>query len=211
MALAAKLKKAKALGITFEEGYTPDEAKLDEMIEAKQALADQEKEEERIRKEAEKKAAEHAKKSQLILKDVDGDDVDQEDYFWPRLTEEKIKDASGKDIVLPATKETAPVFFNKICGYPVDREELIAEFVKVFPKKKGFLFYKKRDSEVYLIIVPLKYAKTISAANESRPGDFQRHALSFINEGSVNIDSLRSKLERVANHKSSISTEPIGE
>lgn len=211
MALAAKLKKAKALGITFEEGYTPDEAKLDEMIEAKQALADQEKQEEKIRKAEEKKAAEAALKSKIVLKDVDGDDVDQEDYFWPRTVAEKVKKADGTEITLEPTTETAPPFFNKICGMPVDREELIDVFVRVFPKKKGFLFYKKRDAEVYLIIVPLKYAKTISAANESRPGDFQRHALSFIGEGSVNLDSLRSKLEKVAGHKSSISTEPIGE
>src|SRR5690606_14570897 len=99
-------------------------------------------------------------------------------------------------------------FFNKICGMPVDREELIEVFNQFFPKKKGFLFYKQRNAEVYLVIVPLKYATTISKANESRPGDFQRHAMSFINEGSVNIDSLKIKLGRIAKH-TSISTEPL--
>lgn len=199
------------MGIVFADDYKPkSEEEVDKLIEAKQAILDQEKEEEKIRKAQEKKAEEHAKKHQIVLKDVDGDDVDQEDYFFPRLVQEKIKDASGNDVVLPATKETAPTYFNQICGYPVDREELIEEFVKHFPRKRGFLFYKARDREVYLVIVPLRFAKTISASNESRPGDFQRHAMSFIAEGSVNIDSLRIKLQRIAKH-SSISTDPIGE
>lgn len=86
---------------------------------------------------------------------------------------------------------------------------MIEVFVQYFPRKKGFLFYKMRDKEVYLVIVPLAYAKTISAANESRPGDFQRHALSFIGEGSVNLDTLKLKLERISKHQSSISTEPL--
>lgn len=209
MALAAKLKKAKGLGISFDEGYKPTEEQLDKLIEAKLKIADQEKEEERIRKQQEEKSVEFANKNKIILKDPDGADVDQEDYFFPRTEPEIVYDAFGKELsrIAPST-ETAPVYFNKVNGMPVDREELNEVFLRHFPRAKGFLFYKKRDSEVYLIIVPLKYAKTISRANESRPGDFQRHALSFISEGSVNVDSLDQKLKRVAAH-SSISTEPI--
>ncbi len=95
-----------------------------------------------------------------------------------------------------------------MCGLPVDRDELNEAFTLYFPRAKGFLFYKKRESEVYLVIVPLKYATTISRQNESRPGDFQRHAMSFLTEGSVNVDSLKLKLAKIAKH-SSIAREPI--
>lgn len=209
MSIATKMTKAKRMGIIFEPDYVPkDEAELDKLIEAKQSLIDQQKEEDKIKKLAEKKAAEHARKFELVLKDVDGDDVDQSEYFFPREVKEVSKDASGKEVVLEPTDQTAPIYFNASNGYPVDREELIEEFVRHFPRKKGFLFYKQRDKEVYLVIVPLAYATRISRANESRPGDFQRHALSFIQEGSVNVDSLRLKLQRIAKH-SSISTEAI--
>lgn len=203
MSLATKLTKAKKLGITFEEGYTPKEEELDKLIEQKQAFLAQKKEEDKIAKANQKKADEEALKNKVILKDIDGDDVDQADYFWPRLEKEKVGDKEFEP-----TDQTAPVYFNKICGMPVDRDELIEVFLQFFPRSKGFLFYKSRDKEVYLVIVPLKYATTISRANESRPGDFQRHALSFIAEGSVNVDSLKLKLARIAKH-SSISTEPI--
>ena len=208
MAIAAKLKKAMKLGITFEEGYEPTETQLDSIIEEKLKIADHEKEEERIRKVEEKKAEDFANKNNLILKDVDGAEVDQEDYFFPRYEDEVIVSASGTKTTLKATNETAPAYFNSVIGLPVDREELIKVFIRHFPRAKGFLFYKSRDKEVYLIIVPLKYATTISVSNESRPGDFQRHALSFLNEGSVNTDSLELKLKRIAGHNS-ISTEPI--
>ncbi len=207
MALAAKMTKAKRLGITFAEGFTPTEEKLDEMIDAKQAIIDQQKEEDRIAKENEKKAAEVARKNVIVLKDIDGDDVDQADYFWPRLEKEKVGTPPNEKVLEP-TDQTAPTYFNKTCGYPVEREDLKEVFLQYFPRKKGFLFYKAYDKEVYLVIVPLAYATTISRANESRPGDFQRHALSFIGEGSVNVDSLKLKLARIAKH-TSISTEAI--
>lgn len=210
MALAAKRKKAEGLGITFKEGYNPTEAQLDEMIEAKLKISDQQKEEARIAAQQAEKAADFATKNKIILKDTDGFDVDQSDYFFPRTEPDITFDKDGKEISrLDPTTETAPVYFNKVIGMPVDREELIEVFHRHFPRQKGFLFYKKRDSEVYLIIVPLKYAKTISRANESRAGDFQRHALSFIQEGSVNVDSLDQKLKRIAAHQASISTEAI--
>lgn len=209
MSLASKLNKAKRLGAVFADDYVPkSEEELDKIIEAKQSIVDQQREEEKIRKQQEKKAEEEARKHQIILKDVDGDDVEQSEYFYPRLVKEVVGEKTPYEKTLQPTTETAPTGFNKTCGLPVDREELIEVFLQYFPRKKGFLFYKARDREVYLIIVPLKYAKTISAANESRPGDFQRHALSFISEGSVNIDSLKLKLERIAKH-SSISTEPL--
>lgn len=209
MALAAKMKKAIGLGITFKEGYKPTEEQLDEMIEAKLKIADQEKAEKKIQDAAAAKAAEFAKKNDLVLRDIDGADVDQEDYFFPRTEDEITFDQRGNEVSrLKPTTETAPIYFNKNNGYPVDREELIEVFIRHFPRAKGFLFYKKRDSEVYIIIVPLKYAKTLSKANESRPGDLQRHALSFISEGSVNVDSLDLKLKMIAKNNT-ISTEPI--
>lgn len=197
------------MGIKFEEGFNPTEEQLDKLIEQKQAFIDQGKEEARIQRAAEKKAEEAARKDKVILKDVDGDDMDQADYFMPRTEKEVVHKGTPNEKTLEPSTETAPLAFNKICGMPVDREELIEAFLQYFPRKKGFLFYKLRDKEVYLIIVPLRYAKTISYANGSLPGDFQRHALSFIQEGSVNIDSLKLKLARVAGHQASISTEPI--
>lgn len=208
MSLATKLTKAKKLGITFAPDHKPKESELDELIEAKMEIADQEKEEARIRRQQEKKAADEALKNTIVLKDVDGDDVDQSEYFYPRLEDEVTRNASGKEITREATDQTAPAYFNKWCGYPVDREELIETFLQYFPRRKGFLFYKMRDKEVYLVLVPLKYARTVSRSNESRPGDIQRHAMSFIAEGSVNVDSLKLKLNRISKH-SSISTEPL--
>lgn len=208
MSLATKTAKAEKMGIDLkkaqeEKGAPLTEEQIDELIDQKVKADSQGKEEKRIQDAAEKKAAEEAKKRKLILKDVDGDDVDQAEYFFPRLEEETI---NGK-VHKPST-ETAPVYFNKLCGYPVEREDLIEVFTQFFPRKKGFLFYRQADREVYQVIVPLKYATTVSRSNESRPGDFQRHAFSFIQEGSVNVDSLKLKLGRIAKH-ASISTEPL--
>jgi len=201
MSLATKQKKAEKLGIVLEEGAT--ELQIDELIDAKQSFIEQQKKEEAIKAKEVEEAKDKAKKNTFVLKDVDGDDVDQADYFFARTEEEVIDKVTHK-----ATTKTAPPYFNVICGLPVDREELIEAFQLHFPTRKGFLFYKLKDKEVYLVIIPLKYATTISKSNESRPGDFQRHALSFIGEGSVNIDSLKLKLKRIAGH-SSISTEPL--
>ncbi len=207
MSLATKKTKATGLGIdlTKIEGEVTEE-KLDELIEAKTAFLDQEKKEAKIKAEAEKAAAEEAKKNQIILRDVDGADVDQSEYFFPRDVDEI--DEKTQKVIHKATNQTAPANFNKMCGMPVEREELIEVFLRHFPRRKGFLFYKSRNMELYLIIVPLKYATTINKATESRPGDFQRHALSFVSEGSVNVDSLNLKLGRIAKH-TSISTEAL--
>lgn len=122
------------------------------------------------------------KKKPVILKDVNGKDVDQKDYFFSK--------EKGKD--------TAPMYFNKIAGYPVEREEMLEVFNRIFKPEKGILFYKQYDKEVYMIIVPLKYASSVGAHNDSINGDHQRHAISFIGEGSVNMDTLRQKLTKVA-------------
>ena len=59
------------------------------------------------------------------------------------------------------------------------------------------MFYKQADKEVYLVIIPIKNATTIGDFNNSFEGDFQKHAISFLNEGSVNLDTLRQKLEKI--------------
>ncbi len=136
------------------------------------------------------KTAEDAKKNAIppkekkvppVLKNPAGKDVDEKDYFFSR---------EGED--------TAPAYFNKSCGFPVDREELNEVFNRIFNPSKGVLFYKQRDKEVYIIIVPLKYSTAVGVHNDSIEGDFQRHAISFLNEGSVNINTLEQKLRKVA-------------
>lgn len=192
---AKKVKKAKELGLVFEPDIT--EEKLDTLIKEAEHKIQFQKDQDQIAKDNAKKAADEAKKNKVILKNVFGEDVDQAYYFFPgelRISEDK----KG-----PYTTQTAPSYFNRTFGMPItveDRPDLIEVFHQVFKPEKGFLFYKARDRELYLIIVPLKYAKTISRQNDSQPGDFQKHAISFITEGSVNLDSLRMKLTRIANH-----------
>ena len=130
-----------------------------------------------------RKAAEDAKKKKvkIVIKNTLGEEVPQSDYFYSR---------DGSD--------TAPGFFHDSYGYAVDREDLLAVFNKVFKPKDGILFYKAKDKEVYIIIVPIKHSSTVGASHNSVDGDFQKHALSFITEGSVNLDTLRTKLTRVA-------------
>jgi len=92
----------------------------------------------------------------------------------------------------------APSGFEGTCGLPVEREDLRGVFDKVFSPADNFLFYKQKDKEVYLVIVPIKYSTVIGDYNNSIEGDFQKHAISFINEGSVNLDTLKMKLKRIA-------------
>jgi hypothetical protein len=112
----------------------------------------------------------------IVLKNSLGKDVKEEDYFF-----------GG----------SAPTSFEGTCGKPVDREDLLDVFNKVFKPEDSFLFYKSRDKEVYLVIVPIKYSTTIGEFNNSLEGDFQKHAISFLNEGSVNLDTLKLKLKRI--------------
>ncbi len=111
-----------------------------------------------------------------ILRTVGGKTVPEEDYFY---------------------KGIIPSGFVGSCGESVDREDLITIFHKVFKEKDDILFYKQLDKEVYIVIIPIKYATTIGDFNDSIDGDFQKHAISFLNEGSVNLDTLRIKLERI--------------
>jgi len=121
-------------------------------------------------------------KKSITLKNTSGKEVDEEDYFYSTKGE----------------ANAAPVYFHDVCGYPVDREDMLAVFDKIFNPKNNFLFYKTKDKEVYIIIVPKKFADTIGAEHDSIDGDFQKHAISFISEGSVNLDTLRMKLLKVA-------------
>lgn len=115
-------------------------------------------------------------KSTIVLKNVKGEVMNEEDYFF-----------KGK--ALPT--------FNKVCGMPVDREDLLEIFNKIFKPEDNFLFYKTTNKEVYIVIVPIKYSSTVGEFNDSFDGDFQKHTISFISEGSVNADTLKMKLKRI--------------
>ena len=111
-----------------------------------------------------------------ILRNVLGKEVREADYFY-------------KGVVPPGFKET--------CGEPVYREDLVSVFHRVFKPRHNILFYKQIDKEVYIVIIPIKNSVSIGDFNDSVDGDFQKHAISFLNEGSVNVDSLKQKLERI--------------
>jgi hypothetical protein len=119
-----------------------------------------------------------AVKPKVILKNTKGKEVPIADYFYKGLL------SSG---------------FEGTCGNPVDREDLLDVFNKVFRPEDNLLFYKQADKEVYLVIVPIKYSVSIGDFNDSMEGDFQKHAISFLTEGSVNLDTLRQKLEKIKN------------
>jgi hypothetical protein len=123
----------------------------------------------------EKKKVEKVEKK-LVLKNTLGKEVSVDDYFF-----------GGK----------APSGFEGTCGRPVEREDLLEVFNKVFNPNDNFLFYKALDKEVYLIIIPIKNSTTIGEYNNSLEGDFQKHAISFLNEGSVNVDTLKLKLKKI--------------
>ena len=112
----------------------------------------------------------------VVLFNTLGKIVKKEDYFF-------------EGVVLPS--------FENTCGKAVDREDLLEVFNKVFKPEDNILFYRQLDKEVYIIIVPIKYSTSIGENNNSIKGDFQKHAISFLNEGSVNLDSLRGKLEKI--------------
>lgn len=133
-------------------------------------------------KEADEAAALAAKnKKKITLKNTLGEVVDTKDYFYS---------SKGKD--------TAPSYFHDVCGYPVEREDMLTIFNKIFKPKDGILFYKQADKEVYIIMVPLKHSNVVGQDHNSIDGEFQKHAISFVSEGSVNLDMLKNKLTRVA-------------
>jgi len=115
---------------------------------------------------------------ETVLKDAQGNEVSPEDYFYNGVI---------------------PSGFAGTCGKPVDDEELLKVFNKIFNPSYKFLFYRAKGKEVYIVIVPIKYSTIIGEENESIDGDFQKHAISFINEGSVNIDTLKNKLSKILN------------
>jgi aromatic ring hydroxylase len=147
---------------------TPEELKLE--ADAKKAAAEAKK------LEADAKKAAKTAKPTLILKNTKGKEVLTTDYFYKGVT---------------------PPGFKVTCGSPVEREDLLTVFDKVFKPEDNILFYKQDDKEVYLILVPLKYSTSVSENNNSFNGDFQKHAISFLTEGSVNLDTLRQKLEKI--------------
>ena len=112
-----------------------------------------------------------------ILRNTAGKEMNNEDYFF---------------------KGRVPERFEQSCGKPVDREDLVGVFNKVFKPEDNILFYKQPDKEVYLVIVPIKYSSEIGEFNDSLEGDFQKHAISFLNEGSVNLDTLKMKLSKIS-------------
>lgn len=116
-----------------------------------------------------------------ILRNTLGKEVPESEYFYSAVKGE------GK----------APSGFNMTCGNPVDREDLVIEFNKIFKPEDNILFYKQPDKEVYLVIVPIKYSASVGEHNGSMEGDFQKHAISFLTEGSVNLDTLKGKLKRI--------------
>ncbi len=152
--------------------------KLATDLEAKRLVEESEKKAAKIRKEKE-----DAKKKRInvVLKNTLGEEVLSSDYFFSK---------DGED--------TIPSFFSDSYGYPVDREDMLGVFNKIFKPKDGMLFYKAKDKEVYVVIVPLKHSSTVGLSHNSIDGEFQKHALSFVTEGSVNLDTLRNKLIRVA-------------
>lgn len=133
-------------------------------------------------KEADEAATLAAKsKKKIILRNTLGEEVDPKDYFYS---------SKGKD--------TAPSWIIDVIGKPVDREDMLTVFNKIFKVKDGILFYKQDDKEVYVIMVPLKHSSVVGQDHNSVDGEFQKHAISFVSEGSVNLDMLKTKLTRVA-------------
>lgn len=184
MALTENQKKANKLKIVWDENTTDE--KLQDLINLQERKIQQEKEEKEIAKQNEKKAEVEKKKSTLVLKNIDGEDVDEKDYFFGA------KDKDGN-------MTYAPSYFNRVCGMPVDREDMLEVFRKVFGEAAPeFLFYKSTNKEVYIIIVPLRRATVVGESEDSIAGDFQKHAISFIADGSVNLDTLKLKLKKIS-------------
>ncbi len=175
MALTENQKKANKLKIAWSETTTDDQ--LEALI--------------KIEEDKAAMIALDKKKEKLVLKDIEGKDVDEKDYFFEG------------DIENPVTKVKthvcAPLYFNRVCGLPVDREDMVQVFKNVFRENaKDLLFYKVRDREIYTVIVPLSKSTVVGASEDSLPGDFQKHTISFIADGSVNLDTLKLKLRKIA-------------
>lgn len=117
-----------------------------------------------------------------VLKNTAGEDVPVADYFFAEEGETAV----------------APGYFNKACGFPVDREDITEIFNRVFKISDNFLLLKTNDKEIYGVLVPLKFATMVSHEDESRLGDCQYHAVSFIPDGSVNLDKFEREMKKIA-------------
>lgn len=189
MSLTENQKKAKKMGIIHKEDAMDEQ--IQDLITLEEKKITQEKEEQEIKKRDIVLAEEQKKKRKLVLKNIRGEDVREEDYFY------------GAEVENPITKKKemvyAPSYFNRVCGLPVDREDMIEVFQKVFGAAAlEFLFYKSTNKEVYIIIVPLRRATVVGVAEDSLPGDFQKHAISFIGDGSVNLETLKLRLRKIS-------------
>jgi len=140
------------------------------------------------------------KKTQESTPKVETPEVKEEPKKEEKVAEEvTLFNVLGKKVPLTDYfyKGITPPGFKGTCGNPVDREDLVGLFHKVFKPSDNILFYKQADKEVYIVIIPIKYATEIGDFNDSIDGDFQKHAISFLTEGSVNLDTMRQKLEKV--------------
>ncbi len=191
MALSDMQKKANKLGIKYEAGTS--DVDLEKLVVAEEARLEAEKEDIRVKKENLKNLNKAVKTAEIILKNTRGEDVDQKDYFYPGV----IKDAQGKDT---GEISYAKPWFHLQCGMPVEDQDLLVVFDKMFDPSENFLLYKVPRKEIYVVIVPLRHAHTIGHAEDSLPGDFQKHAMSFIMEGSVNVDTFKIKLKKIRDY-----------
>lgn len=123
--------------------------------------------------------------SKTVLYNTLGEEVDERDYFFSTGSEEEKERGS-----------IIPTYFTRVCGKPVDREDLITVFNKFFDPKDGYLFYKCGKKEVYTVIVPIRDSR-VNDENDATSGECQRHSMSFIKEGSVDEEMLRSKLQMI--------------
>ena len=130
------------------------------------------------------------KTKSLILKNTSGEDMDPKDYFFSDSSE-------AEAARIEKSGSLAPSYFNDIVGKPVEREDLIEVFDEVFNPKDNFLFYRCVEKEVYVIMIPLKFSQ-VNKENGALSGDIQKHAISFVMEGSANVDTLKMKLKRIA-------------
>jgi len=115
------------------------------------------------------------------IKTTDGKDVDIKDYFYAPEGQTPI----------------APPFFKDTCGKVVDRDDLVEVFEKIFSPEDGFIFLKDQYKEVYGVLVPLRYTK-IGTEEDALLGDFKYHAVSFVLDGSVNVEKLKSFLKKIS-------------
>lgn len=115
------------------------------------------------------------------LRNTRGETVDVKDYFY----------APEGQIAI------APPYFSKSCGTVCEREDLVQAFESIFKPEDNFILLKDQYKEVYGVLVPLSYTK-IGPKENSIIGDYMYHAVSFVSEGSANMEMFISFLKKVA-------------